>query len=70
MADELELLAHLGVKPEKCREVDAYWQVSNDVFFLQVIFYDSAWKNVGLYLRLNKNAVPFMINLGAVVEEP
>jgi hypothetical protein len=70
MADELELLAQLGVKPEKCREVDAYWQVNNDVFFLQVISYDPTWKNIGLYVRLNKHAVPFMINLVAIVEEP
>ncbi len=34
LADEIELLEHLQVSPEKCRFCDLYWVFQDDMFFV------------------------------------
>jgi hypothetical protein len=35
-ADETELLAEIGIKPENCRSADAYWRYRDSVYFVTV----------------------------------
>ena len=35
LADEMDLLAELGIPPERCRSADAYWRFGDNVYFVQ-----------------------------------
>lgn len=69
-ADDHPLLAQIGVQPEECWGVDAYWRSEDDVHLFRVLSArgESA-RNAGLYASKADNDVYFL-NLVGIVEQP
>ena len=60
LADETDLLAELGIKPEECRSADAYWRYRSSVYFVQLNGAPSHdrsgpyFRAAGIYCRFDK----------------
>jgi hypothetical protein len=65
-ADEADLLVRLGVSPDDCRGVDAYWEVNGDVCVVEVW---SAADRLGLFYRWSVGKLP-ILHLAARVADP
>ena len=71
LSDEQEVLAKLGMRPEDCTHVDAYWEFGGDVAFLQLSSEGSAISRPkGLFARWDTHKRPPMLYLYAVVPDP
>lgn len=70
LADELDILSKLNLRPEQCTSVDGYWSIGGDVVFLQVnTAIADSFREPGLYARLAPHP-PRYVNLVVVVDEP
>lgn len=68
MADEMELLEELGIKPSACNKVDLYWEYEDDVKFVEIQTEEyAAGRTPGIYAR---KAPSGYINIVVVVREP
>lgn len=66
--DEPEVLDRVGVLPEDCQSVDAYWNVGSDVAFLQVSCVETEAEEAFTIRRANNDA--YLFNLTAAVAAP
>ena len=69
MANEIETLNKLGITQKECIQVDCYWRIGEEVFFLQVYTKKSGIiLDTGFYARLSKGENP-MTYLAACIED-
>jgi len=68
--NEVDLLEKLAISKESCIWVDAYWNMDNDVSFLQVLSKEaSSNAEVGLFAQWG-NTIKEYLTLTAVVDQP
>lgn len=70
-ADESEVLERLGLTPERCRSVEAFWEMEDDAVLLRVQpACDDPVREAGLYLRWVGDEHPSLVLLGLSDREP
>jgi hypothetical protein len=52
-ADETELLAELGMRPEECWGADAYWRYRDSVYVVQLVGRGQHSRETGIYYRFD-----------------
>ena len=67
-ADDVEILARIDWPPDRCTNVDAYWECDGDIHFVQAHTVGADVREIGSYYRWAGNNV-YAINCVAVLEE-
>lgn len=58
MANETELLAHLGMSASSCISVDLYWQYEDDVRFVEIVARGyPIQREVGVFVRKKRDGL-------------
>ena len=65
-ADETDLLRRINAVPEECRQVDIYWEIQEEVVFVQVQTVAASGRAEGIYARIIEEEVP-LLNIVSVL---
>ena len=68
--DEPEVLARLGMRPEDCRIVDAWWSVDRDATLLESRVVGAVLGSAGLFANATPHEDKRWVYLGAVFDAP